>query len=187
MATKIYTKTGDKGTTGLFGGQRVSKDHIRIETYGAVDELNAILGVFLSMGEVEGVSDNIKVVSHLLFNLGSDLATPLDPPPSFEIPRIGAEHIEWLEKNIDTMEQALEPLKAFILPGGTPQSAQLHVARTVCRRAERNAVTLAGIENIGDHAVRFLNRLSDYLFVAARRTNVALGADDVQWNADVQM
>ncbi len=185
MATKIYTKTGDKGTTGLFGGQRVPKNSIRIEAYGAVDELNAVLGVFLSLDNVPPVSDTITTVSHLLFNLGSDLATPLTPPPSFDIPRIGKEHIHWLEQQIDSMESDLEPLKAFILPGGSMHSAQLHVARTVCRRAERCAVTLAETEEIGEFAVMFLNRLSDFLFVAARRVNAALGVPDVEWNAEV--
>ncbi len=181
MATRIYTKTGDDGTTGLFGGTRVRKDHLRIETYGTVDELNSIIGVALTTTVPEQLAGELRTISSVLFTLGADLATPLDPPPAYDVPRIGEEHIAELERWIDGHDDALEPLKTFILPGGSPIAAHLHVARTVCRRAERNAVALAAYEDVGAHVVRYLNRLSDYLFTAARAANASLGVADVPW------
>ena len=181
MATRIYTKTGDDGTTGLFGGTRVRKDHLRIETYGTVDELNSIIGVALTESRPANLAEQLRSISSVLFTLGADLATPLDPPPAYDIPRIDSEHIAELERWIDGHDDALEPLKSFILPGGTPGAAHLHVARTVCRRAERNAVALASYEDVGAHVVRYLNRLSDYLFTAARAANAAQGVADVPW------
>ncbi len=183
MATRIYTKTGDDGTTGLFGGNRVAKDSLRIEAYGTVDELNAILGVALAANVPEELIDELTDVSSTLFTLGADLATPLDPPPSFAIPRITGEHIMELERRIDRHDEALEPLKVFILPGGTPAAAALHQARTVCRRAERAAVALARTEDVGPHVVTYLNRLSDYLFTVARRANTLAGVADVPWSS----
>lgn len=183
MSTRIYTKTGDNGTTGLFGGERIRKDHIRIEAYGTVDELNAVLGIVLASDDalLSGLREELTDISALLFTLGADLATPLDPPPLYAIPRIEEQHITWLETMIDAYDAVLEPLKNFILPGGTIGSAHLHHARTVCRRAERMAVSLAHTEDIGDHAVKFLNRLSDYLFTAARYANHSAGVPDVAW------
>ncbi len=181
MATRIYTKTGDDGTTGLFGGTRVRKDHLRIETYGTVDELNSIIGVALTTDVPESLAVQLRSISSVLFTLGADLATPLDPPPAYDVPRISDEHIAELEQWIDGHDDALEPLKTFILPGGSPVAAHLHVARTVCRRAERNAVALASYEDVGAHVVRYLNRLSDYLFTAARAANALLGVADVPW------
>lgn len=183
MATRIYTKTGDDGTTGLFGGNRVAKDSLRIEAYGTVDELNAILGVALAANMPQGLINELTDVSSTLFTLGADLATPLDPPPSFAIPRITGEHIMELERRIDRHDEALEPLKVFILPGGTPAAAALHQARTVCRRAERAAVALARTEDVGPHVVTYLNRLSDYLFTVARRANKLAGFADVPWSS----
>lgn len=182
MATRIYTKTGDDGTTGLFGGSRVRKDHLRIETYGTVDELNSIIGVTLTTPVPEHLAVQLRSISSVLFTLGADLATPLDPPPTYDVPRIGDEHIAELECWIDAHDDALEPLKSFILPGGSPAAAHLHVARTVCRRAERNAVALAAYEEVGPYVVRYLNRLSDYLFTAARAANASLGVADVPWH-----
>ena len=183
MATRIYTKTGDDGTTGLFGGIRVRKDDLRIEAYGTVDELNATIGVVRTCALPESISEQIASISSVLFTLGADLATPLDPPPSFEIPRITMEHIGELESWIDRFDEQLEPLKAFILPGGTPAAAHLHVARTICRRAERCAVALAAHQDVGIYVVRYLNRLSDYLFTVARAVNAEAGVADVPWRA----
>lgn len=182
MSFKIYTKTGDKGTTALFGGTRVSKHSIRIETYGTVDELNATIGLSLTEKEIpDSVRQTLLQISSLLFSVGADLATPLNPAPKYPIPRIELTHSEWLEQFIDQYDTELEPLKNFILPGGTKASAYLHLARTVCRRAERLAVYLSEQEDIGDAIIPFLNRLSDYLFTAARYVNFKNNIDDVQW------
>lgn len=181
MATRIYTKTGDDGTTGLFGGTRVRKDDARIAAYGSIDELNAVLAVALTHQMQDEVREELEKTSSLLFTVGADLATPLNPEPKYPIPRIGLEHILELEGWIDRHYAVLEPLKAFILPGGVPAAAQLHVARTVCRRAERECVTLARSEDIGIHICTYVNRLSDYLFTAARAVNNAAGMLDIPW------
>jgi cob(I)alamin adenosyltransferase len=181
MSTKIYTKTGDDGTTALFGGTRVSKDHLRIDAYGTVDELNAVLGMTLSHTPPLPLDEDLYNLSTMLFTVGADLATPLIPPPTYAIPRVEVQHIQWLEDRIDKYEQELEPLKNFILPSGTRVASLLHFARTVCRRAERCAVTLAHNEDIGEHVTKFLNRCSDYLFVAARLANARAGVQDIVW------
>lgn len=181
MATRIYTKTGDDGTTGLFGGTRVSKADARIEAYGTVDELNAVLAVALTCDMRSDVRECLLKVSAELFTLGADLATPLDPPPSYNIPRIQEENISALEGWIDELDKELEPLKAFILPGGSAAAAYLHLARTVCRRAERRTVLLSVHEDVGGYVVCYLNRLSDYLFTAARAVNHAAGIADIPW------
>lgn len=181
MSSKIYTRTGDNGATGLFGGQRVSKHSLRIEAYGTVDELNAVLGVALSHHPPDPLHRDLTGISALLFTVGADMATVIGPEYKYPIPRIEAGHIAHLERLIDEYDTTLEPLKNFILPGGTHVAAYLHLARTVCRRAERVAVHLAQEEDIGDHVVKFLNRLSDYLFTAARLVNRLQGVDDVQW------
>ena len=183
MSTRIYTKTGDKGTTGLFGGQRLSKADLRIEVYGTVDELNAMIGVALSHDPPALLADELTTLSALLFSLGSDLATPLYPPPAFDIPRIKDSQVQWLERCIDAHDEQLSPLKNFILPGGTQCAAFLHSARTICRRAERSCVALAEREDIGEVVVKFLNRCSDYLFSAARMANHLCGVVDVPWTA----
>lgn len=185
MAIKIYTKTGDDGTTGLFGGDRVPKDHLRIAAYGTIDELNSLLGVALTHNMPERIKTSILDISALLFTAGADLATPLDPPPSYPIPRIEAAHTAYLERLIDEYDAELTPLKAFILPTGTPAASYLHLARTVCRRAERYETTLARKENIGSEIGKFLNRLSDYLFTAARMANHLEGTDDIEWHNPV--
>ncbi len=184
MATSLYTKTGDEGLTGLFGGQRVRKDDLRIETYGTIDELNAVLGLALSVNCPQRLAQPLTALSSLLFTAGSDLATPLDPPPSFAIPRIESRHSAWLESLIDEYDAELDELKAFILPGGTQTAAYLHLARTVCRRAERCCVSLAAREDIGKELVIFLNRCSDYLFIAARMANHVAGVADVPWQKE---
>ncbi len=183
---KIYTKTGDDGTTGLFGGTRLPKFALRIEAYGTVDELNAVLGIALTHEMPERLVTVLKEISSLLFTVGSDLATPLHPVPKYHIPRVEAGHIEMLEKLIDEYTADLPALKNFILPGGTPAAAHLHVARTVCRRAERIAVHLASEEEIGETVVKFLNRLSDYFFTAARLANKIAGVEDVAWEPSKQ-
>ncbi len=183
MATRIYTKTGDDGTTALFGGQRVGKDDLRIQSYGTVDELNAVIGIALTAEMSDELRAQLLAVSSELFTLGADLATPLDPPPSYAIPRIQAEHVQHLERLIDAHDAVLEQLKQFILPGGSAAAAHLHLARTVCRRAERLVVALARHEDLGPNVVTYLNRLSDYLFTVARRANHDLGLPDVPWTA----
>ena len=179
---KIYTKTGDKGKTSLFGGERVSKDTGRIEAYGCVDELNAHLGVVRSLkppDEIEKVLDRIQ---HELFVLGADLATPPTKPPK-KINRVESRHIEQLEKDIDRFDSALAPLQQFILPGGSRISAELQVARTICRRAERRIVQLLRKSEIGTIPVVYINRLSDLLFVLARSENTLEGVEEVRWDS----
>ncbi len=177
---KIYTKTGDKGETGLFGGERVPKDSLRIETYGTVDELNAVLGVVRSLKPHIKIEKILSKLQNELFILGSDLATPVANQNRI-IPRIKNSHAIGLEKIIDRLEMELEPLKTFILPGGSPSAAQLHFARTVCRRTERLAVQLSRHETIGDAIGVYLNRLSDLLFVLARYANFAEHHAEIKW------
>jgi len=177
---KIYTRTGDGGMTGLFGGRRVGKDSARIEAYGTVDELNAQLGLARAMSGSEELSGRITRIQNDLFVLGADLATPLDMTKA-AIERIGQKHIDRLETAIDELEAQLEPIRFFILPGGHPAAAQLHVSRTICRRAERCVVHLAAMEEINDANVRYINRLSDYLFVLARFANHISGQNDIRW------
>jgi cob(I)alamin adenosyltransferase len=176
---KIYTRTGDDGTTGLFGGARVAKSHPRIETYGTVDELNAVVGIALTLDPPARLRAVLLRTQHDLFVLGADLATPAGAKPY--VPRIAADHVDALEADIDAFEADLPPLRHFILPGGAPHAAQLHVARTVCRRAERLVVEAAAHEPFNEHALVYLNRLSDLLFVAARWANHSAAVADVEW------
>lgn len=180
---KIYTRTGDSGTTGLFGGGRVSKAHPRIEAYGTVDETNAQLGLARALLRGAPGHDELDPVLHALqaelFELGADLATPAGSKAV--VPRVGAGHAARLEGLIDRFDGALPPLRSFILPGGTPAAAALHMARTVCRRAERLAVAAAA-EGLNEQAVVYLNRLSDLLFVLARWANHRAGEGDVAWH-----
>jgi cob(I)alamin adenosyltransferase len=182
MTLKIYTKTGDKGDTGLFGGQRVRKDHIRVETYGTVDELNAALGVARALKAPPAIDGLLATVQNLLFELGAQLATP---PDKKKQPRgVTEADIKLMEDAIDRAEAELSPLKSFILPGGQPLAAALHLARGVCRRAERLCVTLRAEEpETAETCVIFLNRLSDLLFVYARDANHLAGTSDVAWEA----
>jgi len=176
---RIYTRTGDDGTTGLVSGARAPKHHPRVEAYGDVDEANAQLGVCRLHAATDPWLDAVLArIQNELFDLGADLATP--ERDGLEALRVTASQVERLEHDIDEINRALEPLRSFVLPGGSPLSAQLHIARTVCRRAERRAVRLAGEETVNPEAVKYLNRLSDLLFVAARRAN-ADGAQDVLW------
>lgn len=185
---KIYTKTGDTGETGVFGGPRVPKDHPRIEAYGTVDELNAVLGLARCEKLPGDVDDLLQRLQNELFDVGAELATP--QPESKGIPLTTAEHVAALEAAIDHYEAGLSPLKQFILPGGTRAAALLHLARTVCRRAERRLVTLAREleqasadlnEPISPQLIVYLNRLSDLLFVLARTANAEAKEPDVAW------
>jgi cob(I)alamin adenosyltransferase len=181
---RIYTRTGDKGDTGLFGGGRVPKDHPRVEAYGDVDELNAVLGMARSVEMMPRIDEVLAPVQRDLFSLGALLATP-NPEKvrqQLEKARIDDARIAELEHAIDDGEAELEPLTSFILPGGTPKSAALHVARTVCRRAERRVIALEhdGVD-IPPIVIRYLNRLSDLLFVLARVANRRAGAAEVTW------
>jgi len=186
--SRIYTKTGDHGDTCLGDGSRVPKDHPRVTAYGAVDELNSLLGIahtqFPDSGAIDfnvEVAELIRAIQNDLFDVGADLCLPT---PEVEQPgqalRVRAEQAERLERTIDRFNERLQPLKSFILPGGTPAAAWCHLARTVCRRAERDVVTLARTEKINPEVIVYLNRLSDLLFVLARACNRD-GAEDVLW------
>ena len=184
---KVYTKTGDKGTTALFGGIRVPKDHIRIESYGTVDELNSHIGLIRDQDFNSHYKDVLIEIQDRLFTVGAILATP----PEKEVLKNGEKRlqnlgilesdIEFLEKEIDTMEEALPPMTHFVLPGGHTTVSYCHIARCVCRRAERLAVHLSHNEPVADIAIKYLNRLSDYLFVLARKLSHDLNAEEVKW------
>lgn len=178
---KIYTKTGDDGETGLFAGPRVAKDHPRIEACGTVDELNAALGHAVALDPPQEVAQLLVRVQHELFALGAELSSP--QPQACGLVLIEDEHVVYLERTIDRFEAELPPLDQFILPGGSLASAALHLARSVCRRAERRVVSLrrAEPEGTADRLVRYLNRLGDLLFVLARSANAACGCGDVKW------
>ena len=180
---KIYTKTGDAGTTGLFGGGRVPKDDSRVDAYGDVDELNAVLGAARATGPMPRVDEVLVSVQRDLFAIGALLATPdvEKMPAQLAKARIDELRIEELERAIDACDNELEPLKAFIIPGGTPKAAALHVARTVCRRAERKVVHLQHSVELPKLTVVYLNRLSDLLFSLARVANKRAGAGEVTW------
>lgn len=181
MSLKIYTKTGDKGDTGLFGGERVSKDSLRIEAYGTVDELNSSLGYAITEILNEDVKKILLKIQNYLFQIGSDLAAPdLESKNKF-IVRLDGETISELEHQIDKFETKLPTLKNFILPGGAKSAALLHIARTVCRRAERRVVALKTQEIVNDNIVIFLNRLSDLLFVLTRIENMEAKIPDTPW------
>lgn len=180
---KIYTRTGDQGTTALFGGDRVTKAHPRIEAYGTVDETNSWIGLIRAhLREQPGADTLDPVLARIqeeMLVLGADLATPSGARAT--VPRITTDDVAQLERDIDRFDAALPPLKQFILPGGTPAAASLQVARTVCRRAERLAIRAAGAEPINEHATIYLNRLSDLLFVLARWVNRQAGVDEAAW------
>jgi cob(I)alamin adenosyltransferase len=180
---KVYTRTGDAGYTALFGGRRVPKDHPRVAAYGEVDELNSVLGWALTWIEPGATSDRLARVQHDLFAIGSDLATPPPEPGRRrpETPPLPSERIGEMEAWMDELDAALPELDRFILPGGAPAAAALHLARTVCRRAERAVVALGAEEPVPPDVVVYLNRLSDFLFVCARHENARAGRQDVPW------
>jgi cob(I)alamin adenosyltransferase len=180
---KIYTRTGDAGETGLFGGDRVPKDHVRVAAYGDVDELNSALGVVRSTQPVHFMDDLLESIQRDLFALGGQLATP-DPNKvraALEKAALNESRVSAFERVIDEAERELPALRAFVLPAGTPKAAALHLARTVCRRAERSVVHLAHEADIPELFVVYLNRLSDLLFTLARLANHRDGAGDVTW------
>ena len=182
--TRIYTRQGDQGDTRLGDMTLVRKDHLRVIAYGEVDELNAVLGVVRLCDLPEGWDARLGSVQNDLFDVGADLAVPVDPEAEEGRLRITAERVTWLEQWCDEVNGGLEPLTSFVLPGGTPAAAQLHVARTVCRRAERAAVMLADHEPtgaVGGNVISYLNRLSDLFFILARGANNAAGQPDVLW------
>ncbi len=176
---KIYTKGGDKGSTSLFGGQRVSKDHWQIEAYGTVDELNSTLGLLASYISEKKVDKEILQIQHDLFDIGSLLATPLDV--DFQLPEISEDTIANLESSIDNMNTHLPILKHFILPGGAKSVAIAHICRTVCRRAERRVVAVKDEIRSPEMIIKYLNRLSDYLFVLSRYLGHLSGVEERKW------
>ena len=183
---KIYTRTGDAGETGLFGGGRVRKDHPRVAAYGAVDELNSVLGWALIELAPGPTVERLAQVQHDLYSLGAELATPpaREQRRRPETPPVPEARIAEMERWMDEMDASLPPLDRFVLPGGTRGAAALHVARTVCRRAEREVVTLAERDAVAEDVIRYLNRLSDLLFVCARHENARAGRADVVWEPD---
>ena len=180
---KIYTRTGDDGRTALFGGGRVEKSHVRVAAYGDVDELNSVLGWALTLVSSRETAGRLVQVQHDLFVLGSELATPPAAPGRSrpELPPLPDRRPAEMEGWIDEAAGELEPLRAFVLPGGAPAAAALHVARTVCRRAERSVVALAAAEPVPSAVLVYLNRLSDLLFAFARLENLRAGRPDVHW------
>jgi cob(I)alamin adenosyltransferase len=179
---KIYTKTGDDGDTGLFGGARVSKASARVEAYGTVDELNAVLGVARAAGAWDELDELLGSIQSDLFTLGAELATVPGKEASLGIPLLDDRDVARLEVAIDLSEATLPPLKNFVLPAGTPAAAALHLARTVCRRAERALVGLPEAYGARGELKVYLNRLSDLLFSLARQVNQRAGVDDVPWS-----
>ncbi len=176
---KIYTRSGDAGSTGLIGGTRVPKDHVRIEAYGTVDELNAFLGLARSHDVGEEIDRLLATIQHSLFSVGAELAT--EKPQEANTRWIGESQVQMLEQSIDHFESQLPPLTQFILPAGHPATAALHVARAVCRRAERRVVSLAGTADVSEQLVIYLNRLGDLLFVLSRVVTQMAGLEEQPW------
>lgn len=182
MAIRIYTKTGDKGTTSLIGGTKVPKNDIRIETYGTVDELNSWIGLINDQLNDTEFKNDLKEIQDRLFTIGSSLATDAEKEPKMKLPDLYDTDIEVLEKKIDAMTDALPPMKSFILPGGHVAVSSIHITRCVCRRAERLAVNMQQHELfVDERLIRYLNRLSDYLFTLARYATQKLGAEEIPW------
>lgn len=183
VLNRIYTRTGDRGLTRLATGEPVAKSNPRVQAYGEVDETNACIGLCRLHAEGDPEMDAMLArIQNELFDLGADLATPPEPKPDWEVLRVTADQVARLEAEIDAMNAVLEPLNSFVLPGGTPLAAHLHLARTVCRRAERRVSDLASdaAQAISPESLIYLNRLSDHLFVASRRANASAGGD-VLW------
>jgi cob(I)alamin adenosyltransferase len=179
MATKIYTKTGDDGTTGLFGGSRLPKNHIRIEAYGSVDELNSVIGWLMTYVDDDENKTLLSNIQSRLFTVGSNLAS--DPSKEMITPDLTEDDIKTIEESIDVMQNTLPTLKHFILPGGSPSVAAAHVTRTVCRRAERRCVALAHDSTVEPKILLYLNRLSDYFFVLARWLGQKEDIEEIKW------
>ena len=187
MPDRIYTRTGDTGETGLFGGGRVAKDDVRVEAYGAVDELNAVIGAALVQVSDVAIVERLRVIQADLFTLGAQLATPnAAGPAASHLPALPGARVVEMERWIDECDEELPPLRAFILPGGAGGGGALHHARTVCRRAERRVVTLAGAQEVDARIVVYLNRLSDLLFALARLATHRAGDTDVRWEPETR-
>lgn len=180
MTIKLYTKQGDDGSTTLFGGQRVDKHALRVEAYGTLDELNSVLGLAAAVADEHHLRPMLLRLQAELFELGSAICTPPGKSVAHVSPFTAA-HVERLERTIDDLTESLEPMRNFILPGGSEAAARLHLARTVCRRAERLIVALARIEPVEGPVLAYVNRLSDLLFAMARRANQLAGVADVAW------
>lgn len=184
---KVYTKTGDKGTTGLYGGQRVSKSSLRLESYGTVDELNAYIGLLKDLISESKYQSQLLIIQHNLFRMGAFLATPLTSENIAELSekmnliRFTSKDVELLESYIDEMQAQLSPMTHFLLPGGHVVVSHCHIARTICRRAERNVVGLTEEFYVEELILVYLNRLSDYLFVLARMLSKLLAVDEIKW------
>lgn len=179
---KIYTKTGDTGQSSLYGGKRVGKDYIRLEAYGTIDELNSTLSLVISSADTKELENDLRNIQSDLFRLGSELAVPEGKSiPGFNL--LDNSRTDWLELTMDKMSETLPPLKSFILPGGTKLASYLHLARTICRRAERRVVTLANQETVRPEVIAYLNRLADYLFVLARFVNQQANIQDITWQS----
>lgn len=186
MAFRVYTKTGDKGSTGLIGGTRVPKDHIRIEAYGTVDELNSFLGVVTDQLGDPAINEWILEIQDRLFTVGSSLATDPEKAPKMKLPDLQETDITWLEQRIDEMDDQLPQMKSFILPGGHVAASHAHVARCVCRRAERLCVHMqSNDEFVAETVLKYLNRLSDFLFVLARFIVFKNGGVEIPWRPRV--
>lgn len=181
--TRVYTRRGDDGTTALGGGQRVKKHSLRIETFGTVDELNSAIGEAIAGGLDASLTDELTRIQNELFHLGSDLCILEEDKAELAVPGIEQRHIDALERTLDRLTAEVGPLDNFVLPGGSPGAARLHVARTVCRRAERLLAALAEREAVGESTLGYLNRLSDALFVMARFENKRNGVPDVYWDS----
>lgn len=179
--TKVYTKKGDAGETRLGGGQKIAKNASRIHAYGTIDELNSVIGVVLAFEPIHKIKEALTRIQHHLFTVGGDLCLLDEDKQKWQTPSITEEDVEFLEKLMDGMSDELKPLEEFILPGGTKVSAFLHQARCVCRRAERHIVALAGEAKIEGNVLKYVNRLSDTLFVMARYENLQRNVEDVYW------
>jgi len=178
----IYTGGGDKGTTSLVGGQRVSKGHLRLEAYGTVDELNSYLGLFITEIEEQKVIDTLQFIQHKLFTVGSYLATDTATTQLNAASQIKTEDIQKIEQAIDEIDNKLPKMKGFILPGGCKSASLAHICRTICRRAERYICRLAEVENVNDEVLTFVNRLSDYLFIIARYECLLKNKEEIIWD-----
>jgi cob(I)alamin adenosyltransferase len=178
---KIFTKTGDKGETSLFGGNRIGKDSLRVEAYGEIDELNSSIGLALNSIQNTEISALLKNIQEELFGIGAGLATPPVKPVEHEKSKIEGENVKTLEEAIDRYDKDLQPLQRFILPGGTEGAARLHLARSICRRAERRVVALLRDEEVNPLILKYMNRLSDLLFVLARTINQKAGQIEEVW------
>jgi cob(I)alamin adenosyltransferase len=186
---KIYTKTGDNGTTALFGGERVLKSDIRVEAYGTIDELNSFLGLLIEKVQAHDISVYLASIQHILFNIGSVVAT-VDEKYIAKLPALHSADIDSLEQSMDKMNETLPAMTNFILPGGGEAASLAHICRTVCRRAERNLVYLASVQEVRkevEFSIIFLNRLSDYFFVLSRKLAQLNGKNEVIWKKDVTL